>query len=91
MWEDFNPLRQPASKDSRSCRNRRRFRDRVTVLAHSTKMKIDCPLDKLTDFFLRFPGCNTPWQIGHISAPGRRSLFVDDEILHQLLLHHQQR
>jgi hypothetical protein len=65
-------------------RNRRRFRDGVTVLTHSTKMQIDCALDKLADFFLCFPGCNTPWQIGHVSAPGRRSLFVDDEIFHLL-------
>jgi hypothetical protein len=71
-------------------RNGRRLRDRITVLAHSTKVEINCALDKLTNFFLGLPGCNTAWQIGHISSPGRRPLFVNDEILHQLLLQHQQ-
>jgi hypothetical protein len=74
-------------KASRNCR---RFRNRLTILAHSTKVEIDCALDKFTDFFLGFSGCNTAWQIGHVCTPGRGPLFVDDQILHQLLLHHQQ-
>ena len=64
--EDRPPSARPACGIHEASRNRRWLRDGLAILAHPTKVKIDCGLDKLAHFFLRFPSRHTARQIGNI-------------------------